>query len=75
MIAENDDFLTIKLNPEFYEMESVLEAFKELEKYTESVFKHEDYFVINIRKKEDSKEYAYEFINYVLKIMKEKGVV
>ena len=75
MITERDGFLTIKLNPEFYEMESVLQAYKELEKYTESSFSHEDYFVIKIRKKEDSKEYGYEFINYVLKLMKEKGTV
>ncbi len=75
MIEEENGFLILKLNSSLYEKESVNEAFVELKKQAEALFEDGEYFVIKIKKSEGSKEIGYEFLNYVIRLMKSKGVV
>lgn len=77
MIEKSDDHLTIKLNSVLYDKGCVDDAFEELKKEVRAVkTENEDYFEIRIdRKSEDAESYCYEFLNFVLKLMKNNGIV
>ena len=75
MIQKENDSVVLKLNSSLYDKESVNEAFEELKRNADAEMKTGKYFVIKIKKSRESENYGYEFLNYVLKLMKNKGVV
>jgi len=74
MIERSKDFFVLRLNSSLYDKESVMEALEELKRHADASFKNGDYFMVKIRKTAEAEKYSYEFLNYVLKIMKNKGV-
>ena len=51
-----------------------MEAFEELRKKSEASIEEGKYFTIRIKESADAEKFSYEFLNYVLKLMKSKGV-
>lgn len=74
-MEKNKNSIIVKLNSSLYDAESVKEAFEELKKETNSKLDEGEYFVISIKNSEEAETYGYEFLNYVLKLMKNKGIV
>ena len=75
MIQKNDNFLILKLSSKLYDKETIVEGFEELKKMTNSTLEEGEYFKIKIENKDDAEECAYEFFNYLLILMKNKGIV
>jgi len=75
MIGQDKDFFVIRLNSGLYDKAVVKDAFDALKPQADAELEEGEYFVIKIRKNRDAESVGYEFINYVLKLMKSKGVV
>jgi len=73
MIEKSNDSFILKLNSSLYDKETVHEAFEELKKHADASLEEGEYFIISIKKSSDSEKIGYEFLNYVLKLMKNKG--
>ena len=74
MIAKDNNFLILKLNPNLHDRETVFEAFEELKKFADAEIEEDEYLTIRIRETEDSEKTGYEFLNYLLKLMRNNGV-
>ncbi len=75
MISKNNNFISLKLNSSLYDKKSVIEAFAELKKEADAELDEGEYFLVKIKKNADAEKCGYEFLNYVLKLMKNKGIV
>jgi len=75
MIGKNKDCFVLRLNSLLYEKNSVKDAFEELKKNVDASLEKGSYFVIKVKKSKKAEKYCYEFLNYVLKLMMNKGVV
>ena len=73
MIKKDKDSFILKLNSALYDKESVKEAFDELKKHASAVCENGEYFTVKIKSTKEAEKYGYEFLNYVLKLMKNKG--
>ena len=73
MIKKDKDSFVLKLNSALYDNESVKEAFDELKKHANAVCENGEYFTVKIKGTTEAEKYGYEFLNYVLKLMKNKG--
>ena len=73
MIEKKGNFVVLTLNPEIYDKNSIKEAAKYFDKKLNLGFGKEN-FEIKIPFSKEAKTIAYEFGNFVLKIMKNKGV-
>ena len=74
MIKKDKSSFILRLNSSLYDKDSVKQAFAKLKKEVGASLKEGEYFTIRINKSKDAEKQAYEFLNYVLKLMKNKGV-
>jgi hypothetical protein len=75
MIEKRKDFLVLKLNSSLYDKKTVVDAFNGLKNEADALLEEDGYFVIKIKKSREGENPGYEFANYILKLMKNKGVV
>jgi hypothetical protein len=75
MIAKNNCGFVIRMNSNFYDAQTVREAFAELKNLVNADLEEGEYFIVKINDSEEAENCGYEFLNYVLKLMKNKGIV
>ena len=76
MIENTKEYIILKLNPKFYELKCVMSAVKDFKKEIPLKLEISKQLIIKVPKNiRNAERYAHEFGNYVLMLMKNKGIV